>query len=360
MARRGLALKRLILGLAGVSIVQPALAQPLVGPWPVSDSTPVLVLGTPHLSGMEQLRSEWLEPLLGRLAGWKPELITIEALSGPECFLLRHYEKSWPGTAKGYCARVETMAALAGRALGLDMPAAEAAAEEAVQKLGPSSTPAERRRMAALFAAAGNLGSAATQWLRLAPSERRAGDGVDGALAAALDELIVRRNENFLIGATLAARLGLERIYATDSHLADRVQAEAPPGLGEAMQAIWSGSPRPLAAQARRMEKEVNSAGTLLALYRFVNRADVGDAAVRSDMGKAFATASPGKHGRRYVGWWESRNLSMIANIRAALARSPGDRALVIVGSTHKPYFDAYLRMMHEVRLVPTEQVLGR
>jgi len=32
----------------------------------------------------------------------------------------------------------------------------------------------------------------------------------------------------------------------------------------------------------------------------------------------------------------------------------------VIVGSTHKPYFDAYLGMMHEVRVVQAREVLGK
>jgi hypothetical protein len=337
-----------------------AVAAPLVGPWPVADPTRVVVLGTPHLSGIEHLKPEWLEPLLGKLGAWKPQQIMIEGLSGPECYLLRRYEKSWPETADGYCQRVERTAVLGAKATGLDMPAAEAASEEAVRKLGPSSTPAERRRMAALFAAAGNLGSAATQWLRLPVTERRVGDGIDADLARALDDLVVRRNENYLIAAALAARLGLERLYPTDDHTSDRIQAEAPPGLEDAMRAVWSGERPPLALRAQAMEKALDSGEAVLAYYRFMNRADVGEAFVRADMGKAFVTPSPGQHGRRYVAWWEARNLRMVANIRAALATQPGTRALVIVGNTHKPYFDAYLGMMHEVRLVPTAQLLGK
>lgn len=335
-------------------------AEPLVGPWPVADPTEVLLLGTPHLSQIEHLRTEWLEPLLGSLAAWKPQVITIEALSGPECYLLRRYEKNWPEAADSYCVRTEKLAALGAKAMGLDMPAAEAAAETAVAKLGPSSTPADRRRMAALFAASGNIASAATQWLRLAPAERRAGDGIDAPLAQALDELSVRRNENYLIAATLAARLGLDRVYATDDHLSDRIQHEAPAGLADELRKIWSG-PRPaLVLEAQAMETKLDSGASLLAYYRFLNRTDVGEAFVRSDMGKAFASDSPGQHGRRYVAWWEARNLRMVANIRAALGHRPGERALVVVGATHKPYFDAYLGMMHELRLVPTGNVLGK
>ncbi|MFD1610731.1 DUF5694 domain-containing protein [Sphingomonas tabacisoli] len=345
---------------AGGALAASAHAAPLVGPWPVSKPTEVAVLGTPHLSGIETLKPEWLAPLLDRLAAWRPQVITIEGLSGPECYLLRRYEKSWPDTANDYCARVEKVAGLAATATGLDMPAAEAAAEAAVGKIGPNAGPAEHRHLAALFAAAGNLGSASVQWLRLAPAQRRAGDGVDAALASELNELIVRRNENYLIAATLAARLGLERLYPVDDHLSDRVQAEAPPGQDKAMQAIWSGARPPLALQAQAMEKGLNDGASVLAYYRFMNRADVGEAFVRADMGRAFQEPSPEHFGRRYVAWWETRNLHMVANIRAALGHYPGGRALVIVGATHKPYFDAYLGMMHELRLVPAAQLLGK
>lgn len=335
-------------------------AEPLVGPWPTDDPTEVLVLGTPHLSGIEHLKPEWLEPLLGKLAAWKPTVIAIEGLSGPECDLLRRYEKSWPETADGYCKRVETIAALGAAATGLSRPAAEAAAEAAVAKLGTASTPAERRHAAALFAAAGNLGSAAVQWLRLAPAERRAGDGVDAPLVKALDELSVRRNENYWIAATLAARLGLERVYPTDDHLSDRLQAEAPPGAEEAMRALWSGERPPLAKAAEAIEKNLANGDDVLELYRAMNTAAYGESNVRADMGRAFVMESPGKHGRRYVAWWEVRNLRMVANVRAALGHDLGGRGLVVVGATHKPYFDAYLALMHELRLVPTAQVIGK
>lgn len=334
-------------------------AAPLVGPWRVSDPTEVLVLGTPHLSGIESLRPEWLTPLLDRLAAWKPQVIAIESLSGPECFLLRRYDQSWPGTANDYCSRTEKLSALVKASLGLDMPAAEAAAEAGVAALGSNPAPAARRHLAALFAGAGNLGSASVQWLQLPKSERKAGEGVSAELASELDQMIERKNENYLIAAALAARLGLDRVYPTDDHLSDRLQSEAPPGQEQAMQAIWSGERPPLVRKAQAMGKVLHDGASLLNYYRFMNRADVGAAFVRSDMGRAFAEPSPEHFGRRYVAWWETRNLHMVANIRAALGHQPGKRALIIVGNTHKPYFDSYLGMTHEVRLAPVAQVLG-
>jgi hypothetical protein len=280
-----------------------AQAAPLIGPWPVADPSPVLVLGTAHLSSIEKFDPAWLEPLLDRLAAWKPQLITIEGLSGPECYLLRRYEKSWPDTANDYCARTEKLAALVKDSTGLDMPAAEAAAEDAVAKLGSNPSPGARRHLAALFAGSGNLGSATVQWLRLPKAERKTGDGVSAELVTELEQMTERKNENYLIAAALAARLGLERVYPTDDHLSDRIQAEAPAGQDKAMQAIWSGERPPLAKQAQAMEDGLKDGASLLAYYRFMNRADVGEAFVRADMGKAYATPSPEKFGRRYVAW---------------------------------------------------------
>lgn len=51
-------------------------------------------------------------------------------------------------------------------------------------------------------------------------------------------------------------------------------------------------------------------------------------------------------------------NLRMVANIRDVLAHHPGSRLLVIVGASHKGYFDAYLNQMHDVRLADASLVL--
>ena len=48
----------------------------------------------------------------------------------------------------------------------------------------------------------------------------------------------------------------------------------------------------------------------------------------------------------------------MVANIRAAMALRPGARVLNVVGSSHKPYYDAYLAMMADVDIVDVETVL--
>ncbi len=67
---------------------------------------------------------------------------------------------------------------------------------------------------------------------------------------------------------------------------------------------------------------------------------------------------SPHNVGRTRVAEWETRNLRQVANIREAIASRPGARVLVITGSAHKAWFDAYLGMMTDVEIVDARQVL--
>lgn len=346
--------------LLAASVAQPYV--PLFDPVALKDHVAgqpgeALVLGTPHLSGFpEGFDPKSLEPLLVRLAAWKPQIITIEGVSGPDCERLQRYKPLYPGAFDDYCWDP----APAQKAVGLDMPTATAEAARLLGTWPADPTSAQRRKLAAIFLAGGEQASALVQWLRLPLGERHVGDGLDDVLVARLEYLSKRRNENFLVASVLAARLGLDRVYSTDDHSADATTASLAddPGYEAAMRRIWG---NPFVAQRREHDKVLQSrldADGVMALYRDYNSAAAMRMAFDSDFGAALADATPENYGRRYTGWWETRNLRMVANIRAAMAERPGARTLVIVGSSHKGYFEAYLNMMHDVRLVDVEAML--
>lgn len=314
-------------------------------------ASPVLVLGTPHLSGWPKDVQPDLTPLIDRLAAWKPAIVAIESLSGPQCETLRRYRQRYTDTADSYC--FDTAAARA--ATGLDVAQATEAADRSLADWPAAPTPAQRRRLAATFLAAGEPGSALVQWLRLPATERRAGDGLDDALVAVLEKQRVRRNEVTLIAAPLAARLGLERLHPVDDHTADFEPRDAK-AYGAAVQAAWDNPAlkRRLAGFAV-LDAGLAKPGGVLAMYRALNAPDQPRLAYDGDFGAALKA---GGYARQYTGGWETRNLRMVANIRDALAHQPGARALAIVGASHKGYYEAYLHQMHDVRLVDAVRVL--
>ena len=319
----------------------------------------VMVLGTAHLSGWPKtFDMTLLTPLLDRLAAWKPTGIATEDLSGLQCDALRRYPSRYAETVKTYC----TDPLLAGAALGLDVPAANAEAERLLATWPAAPSAAERRRLAAVFLAAGERGSALVQWLRLDASERKAADGLTDQLVEMLETLRVRRNETHQIAAVLAARLGLERLWSVDDHSADTPEPEDPAELKAFEAAIMGAWNNPF-AQARQSQDQALMADLakpdgVLNLYRSYNSAEAQLMAFKGDFGAALAEPSAQGFGRRYVGYWETRNLRMVGNIRDVLGRYPGMRLLAIVGASHKGYYEAYLDQMHDVRLADAKAVL--
>ncbi|SPU55559.1 Uncharacterised protein [Brevundimonas vesicularis] len=330
----------------------------LKGP-PAGALNEVLVLGTPHLSNMgDGFKVESLSPLLDRLAAWKPTAISTEDLSGLQCDSLRRYPSRYAETVETYCWDP----APAALATGLDVPAANAEAERLLAEWPDRPTAAQRRHLAAVFLAAGERGSALVQWLRLPAQDRIAGDGLNDALVGVLNQIEKQANETFLISAPLAARLGLERLWSVDDHSADSPDPADPvekKASQDAVMAAWDNA----ASTARRAEDERLSAALdqpngLLQMYRAYNAPTVPAMAYQSDFGANLIEPSPQAFGRRYLGFWETRNLRMVANMRDVLGRYPGTRMLTIVGASHKGYYEAYLDQMHDVRLVDPEPVL--
>jgi hypothetical protein len=322
-------------------------------------ATQVLVLGSPHLSAYgEKLNRAHLSGLLDRLAQYKPDIITIEALSGEQCEFVRVNAVTHPDVFKDYCWDPTP----AQNAIGLGLQEALVEIESTLKswRQHPETAPSavQRRRLVAVFLAANDRASALVQWLRLDVNERKALDGIAESNLKFLNRESPKSNENYEVAAVLAARLGLERVYATDDHTADDITDRAGPKFGDALQAMWSQINIPEKKESLALEAKLDSAQDLLNLYRFYNNPAKVRAFIAADFGGGLKNATPELYGRQYVAWWETRNLRMVANIRSAFGNHPGAKVLSVVGSSHKPYFDAYLEMMHEVQLVNSAKLL--
>ena len=316
--------------------------------------TQVLVLGTVHLSQLKTFKPESMQSVMDRLAAFKPQIITIEALSGEQCDLIARYPDVYtPEDFAPYCKSTE----LAKAATGLDVPAAIAQVHRTLRDWPAAPAPAQRRHLASLFLAAGERASALVQWLQLPADERKAGDGLDAALVELLGKLETTNNEDYVIAARLAARLGLVRVFSADDHTGDAAQFADAKAYGDAVQAAWNAA-EPRVKAMREREDALTKADDLLPLYRFVNDPDVLRKTIEADFGAALQDPSPQRYGRQYVSGWEARNVRMVGNIRVAFRDRPGARVLSIVGMSHKPWFDVLLGQMLGVDVVDTLKIL--
>lgn len=312
----------------------------------------VLVLGSTHLAELEDFDAALLDPLLDRLAGFAPEIITIEALSGEECDLYARHPQVYPG-AVDWCPATDAARA----ATGLDVPAAIAAVQESLGNWPDNATPAQRRRLAALFLAAGDRASAYVQWLQLDAEEQHAGDGLDETLVAQLRKLGTVNSETYQIAAPLAARLGLPRLHAIDNHTGDHLKISDVDAFGQEISQAWSAG-APAYAQVLERQRTLARGEDMIGLYRYLNGPESLEAAAVGNIRGPMQAESQTGYPQAWVAGWEIRNLRMVANIRETFRERPGARVLSIVGVSHKPWFDAWLSQLQGVEMVNVADVL--
>lgn len=313
--------------------------------------TQVLVLGSVHLGEVEGgIQPGALEPLLDKLAAYKPDIITVEDISGEQCDLAERHPSVY---GPDYCASTE----VARVATGLQVPAAIEKVNAALASWPKAPTAAQRRQLAAWMLAANERASAYAQWLQLAPGERRAGDGLDATLVALLNTIATRQNESYQIAAQLAARLDLPRVYAIDDHTGDNIQIQDRKAFGSALEQAWNAGKAELDKNIATEDKMAKDRD-LLPLYRFINAPERLNVLTDVNVGATLRATSAEHYPQIWVSGWEIRNLRMVANILETFRERPGVRVLSLVGASHKPYFDQWLGQMQGVDIVDAEQAL--
>ncbi|GAB5348006.1 DUF5694 domain-containing protein [Alteriqipengyuania sp. 357] len=316
------------------------------------DPIPVLVLGTSHLSSLpDDFPAERFDPLLDVLAQWAPEAIAVEGIVGMQCDDLRAYGSD---NADTYCPDP----APARAALGLTGPAAMIEATKLLARPADERSVVERRRLVGLFLAVGEPESALVQWLRLPEAERTAGEDLPAGLVSYLEKYDTHQNENVIIGARLAARLGLDRVYRVDDQMSDSVPID-PEAYGAEISEIWDNAPtqRRIAEYTDWDAELFDGSLSILEWYRRYNSPPSLALAMQGDFGAAAGARTPTNAGQTYLAYWETRNLRMVANIRQVIGTDT--RTLAIVGVSHKPYYDRYLGMMSNIELADTLEMLA-
>ena len=168
-------------------------------------------------------------------------------------------------------------------------------------------------------------------------------------------------NENFLIAARLAEVMGLSRLYAMDDQegkdLYGPVYEALVPSIEKSKRAKEFFNSSKMIRHSQRLEREGLSAQNLMPLYRFFNSDEYGRLVVNDEWGQFVDGDLVKRPALSRLAMWDRRNLAMVSNVLGVATSYAGERMLVVVGASHKVFFDDYLdrsigvkvRQLHEV-----------
>ena len=329
---------------------------------PDDEVTEVFVLGTTHLSEVaDRFEPAMVDSLIGALDAFGPDAIAVEKIPGRQTAAMERWGGRWDLVVQRFAGPYLYHGQQVRARTGWSWSRANQRADSllAVVRAQEDVSPETRMGLVRSLTAAYRLPSAALQW-RYLPSEVRASQTVlPDTTAEALDKRLTAANEVYSIGARLAQERGHQRLYPID-HQAEKDRAVSVyprlnEAVGDSMQTLVQNSPA-----VRRSDSLMQAGlerGSLLPLYRYDNS----EARSRADVDLQWRTLLeadlPDDVGRQWLALWEARNLHMTGHVRRVASRHSGGHVLVIVGSSHKPFFDAYLRQMMDVQVVDAETV---
>lgn len=201
--------------------------------------------------------------------------------------------------------------------------------------------------------------SAALQWRYPSSEERSSQTLLPDTTAQWLNSRLDAATETHSIGTRLAHERGHQRVYPMDYQAEHDLMIEIDSLYQASMKPIEKAfMSNPTIKRTFALEKSGLKSGSLLPLYRHMNAEEWGHDRVDLHWKELLRRSTPEKVGQARVALYETRNLHMVGQIQRMIAQHPGERVLVIVGGSHKPLFDAYLRQMMGVKVVEAREVI--
>ncbi len=342
-------------------LVAACLATPLV-------AQTITVVGTRHLTGMEQPPSaEQFAHTLEALSTFEPTQVCVERMSGERIEALvaapaRHgstFRSDWHGRPLASVI-VPTGVSLQ---LMLERRPADARSEaRAFLARWKELETADRVRAIGLLLAGFEFHSAVLNWSWLADAERNeAGRTLGSDIFEALNEALESVHEVYSLGVPLARKAGLHELCTADSQEDETLgMLAARQHGGEPVLSMPQVTARfdELTARSEAAWRPESGASALTAMLRFFN----GDEYAEADRRLQWETLrefdnESGPFHRRLM-YWHARTAEISAELFRALARSPEERVLLIIGSAHRPFTEADLRAQPWIEVKPAKLLL--
>lgn len=338
-----------------------ALTQPFHPDINKSEKTQVMVLATAHLAELfdDSFDPIWLSSLLDTLERFDPSVIGVEEVPPHILHYMEFDEHRYGFFTQMWPRRRIEMGRKVQDILGLSRPEAELYADSLLQQFDDNIIePEDRFRLIQYFVAAYDRVNAALHWSYLPESYRKSNsiDELPESIVEYLKRFADSRNEIASIGIQLARRLGHTTIGSIDDHQDSDIIYEIFEEFSKKLRDheeyhLFQQLYEEYREKEKRWIDEAKAEGDLYPLFKHWNSPDYLD--LNMEQFKLyFRTNFSNQWDRRRMAQREVRDLNIASNIRRLSAYYPGERILVIIGASHKPFLDSYLSRLLDIEIV--------
>ena len=314
----------------------------------------VLVLATPHLSGVEGVTAAHVDRVVAPLAGFAPQAVVVEALPPHTIEAMQQQADLHPEALDAFVgARFRELVSESQRMLGVDPAAARKASTSECARALPSTTDASLR---CIRLAAASWDKPWVDYLAWRHGRQWPASSLpQGLLGERIGRLKTSTNENELLGARLADQFGQPRLFGMDDHPGEDVYGPVfealIPAIGQSKAYAAFKAEARIIKEAGERTRQAVANRDLLPLYRWFNSTEYSGLVLDEEWRLFVDRDLPRGPGQARIDLWDMRNLAMVSNVLRVVSRHPGERVLVIVGASHKPFFDDYLGRSIGVRV---------
>jgi len=351
----------LYIGLLYLCCFLTSLSQPFVADIEQSEKTQILVLATAHLTELfdDSFDPAWLNSLLDRLEQFNPAGIAVEEIP-PHILQYMEFDESrygfftqmWPQTRIEMGREMQSI-------LGISRSEAEQHADSLINYYDNKNMSHDQRiALIRYLIAAYDRVNAGLHWSYLPESYRETAEHneLPDTVINYLRRFAQSPNEITSIGLALAQRLNHSIITPVDDHMDSDIIVDIFEDLTKTIREHEAyHSFVHLYEQYKMKEAEMISDAVhdedLFPLFEKWNSPEYLD--LNMEQFKLyFRTDLQNRWDRRRMAQREVRDLNIASNVRRLSAYHPGERILVIIGASHKPFLDTYLSNMVDIEIV--------
>ena len=315
--------------------------------------TQVLILGTTHLSQIDNFDPQMIEPVVQKLETFNFDVVCIEKMPGQLLYDIdRRKDPDFQLTSRDANHLRWADSVQQFRKVSF------AQAKERIYVLlkKESLTLQERKELLYHYVATANIPAAVLQYRYLQEQEALFSSEFDQKLTTYLASKLDNANEYYSMAVPLAFRSGHNTIEPIDNFQEMSFQQKYFPMFEEDIkrnpQLVASLMELPVYTKSQQLMSAGLTNKDLTALYEYINSDTYMKQDYKAQWELWLKTEFDSQSDRARYSYWEMRNLQIAANILAVAAKHPGKKLLVIIGSAHKSYLEKFLHQVKDFEVL--------